>query len=57
MCPRSSDPFKIVKYYIKWVTTVLAHSIENKNCQKNDLCKENLNVGTGTLLEHGLMAL
>ena len=27
MCPRSSGPFYTVTYYIKWVTTSLAHSI------------------------------
>ena len=26
MCPRSSDPFYIVSYYIKWVTTSWTHS-------------------------------
>ena len=25
VCPGSSDPFYIVSYYIKWVTTSLAH--------------------------------
>ena len=27
MCPRSSDPFYIVSYKIKWVTTSWTHSI------------------------------
>ena len=27
VCPKSSDPFYIVSYYIKWVTTSLTHSI------------------------------
>ena len=27
VCPRSSDPFYVVSYYIKWVTTSWAHSI------------------------------
>ena len=27
MCPGSSDPFYIVSYYMKWVTTSWAHSI------------------------------
>ena len=27
VCQRSSDPFYIVTYYIKWVTTSLTHSI------------------------------
>jgi len=26
ICPRSSDPFYIVSYYIKWVTTSWTHS-------------------------------
>ena len=26
VCPRSSDPFYIVSYYIKWVTTSWTHS-------------------------------
>ena len=26
VCPRSSDPFYIVTYYIKWVTTPWTHS-------------------------------
>ena len=26
VCPRSSDPFYIVTYYIKWVTTSWTHS-------------------------------
>ena len=26
ICPRSSDPFCIVTYYIKWVTTSWTHS-------------------------------
>ena len=27
MCPGSSDPFYIVSYYIKWVTTSWTHVI------------------------------
>ena len=27
VCPGSSDPFDIVSYYIKWVTTPWTHSI------------------------------
>ena len=27
VCPGSSDPFYIVTYYIKWVTTSTTHSI------------------------------
>ena len=26
MCPKSSNPFYIVSYYIKWVTTAWSHS-------------------------------
>ena len=26
VCPRSSDPFYIVSYYINWVTTSWTHS-------------------------------
>ena len=26
VCPRSSDPFYVVTYYIKWVTTYWTHS-------------------------------
>ena len=26
MCPRSSDPFYLASYYIKWVTTFWSHS-------------------------------
>ena len=29
VCPSSSDPFHIVTYYIKWVTTSWTHSIYN----------------------------
>ena len=29
MCPRSSDPFYVVTYYIKWVTSSLTHSSIN----------------------------
>ena len=27
VCPRSSDPFYVVTYYIKWVTTSRTHSM------------------------------
>ena len=30
VCPRSSDSFYIVRYYIKWVTTSWGHSTNNK---------------------------
>ena len=30
MCPRSSDPFYIVSYYIKWVTTSWTYSREDE---------------------------
>ena len=29
LCPRSSDPFYIVTYHIKWVTTSWTHSTNN----------------------------
>ena len=29
LCPRSSDPFYIVSYYIKWVTTSWTHSMRH----------------------------
>ena len=29
VCPRSSDPFYIVSYYKKWVTTSWTHSSQN----------------------------
>ena len=28
VCPRSSDPFYVVTYYIKWVTTSWTYSIK-----------------------------
>ena len=28
VCPRSSDPFYVVSYYIKWVTTSWTHSMK-----------------------------
>ena len=30
ICPRSSDPFYIVTYYMKWVTTSWTHSTNEK---------------------------
>ena len=27
VCPRSSDPFYIVRYYLKWVTTSWTYSL------------------------------
>ena len=30
VCPRSSDPFYIVSYYIKWVTTSWTYSMSTK---------------------------
>ena len=30
VCPRSSDPFYIVTYYIKWVTTSWTHSLDKQ---------------------------
>ena len=35
VCPSSSDPFYIVGYHVKWVTTSWAHSI-SKYLQKKD---------------------
>ena len=32
ICPRSSDPFYIVSYFIKWVTTSWTHSIGWRKC-------------------------
>ena len=32
VCPGSSDPFYIVTYYIKWVTTSWTHSMSKKSC-------------------------
>ena len=39
ICPRSSDPFYIVSYYIKWVTTSWTHSMNVKTrvAGKNNL--------------------
>ena len=34
LCPRSSDPFHIVAYYIKWVTTSLTDSTYNTQAIK-----------------------
>ena len=31
VCPRSSDPFYIVSYYIKWVTTSWRYSMRSLN--------------------------
>ena len=33
MCPRISDPFYIVTYYIKWVTTSWTHSMYSFSCR------------------------
>ena len=30
MCPRSSDPFYVVTYYIKWVTTSWTYSSKHE---------------------------
>ena len=32
VCPRSSDPFYVVTYYIEWVTTSWTHSSEYNEC-------------------------
>ena len=34
MCPRSSDPFYLVTYYIKWVTTSWTYCIAEKSNMK-----------------------
>ena len=31
VCPRSIDPFYVITYYIKWVTTSLAYSISPRS--------------------------
>jgi len=36
MCPRSSDPFYILSYYIKWVTTSWTHSTLSISYSGND---------------------
>ena len=42
VCPRSSAPFYIVAYFIKWVTTSWAYSIEfgeqKELLKKNNIC-------------------
>ena len=49
VCPRSSDPFYIVTYYIKWVTTSWTHSIIF--CYTNNVKKMfSLKLSYGTLL-------
>ena len=35
VCPGSSDPFYVVSYYIKWVTTSWTYSILDGNSEKN----------------------
>ena len=30
VCPRSSDPFYVVTYYLKWVTTSWTYSINKE---------------------------
>ena len=31
ICPGSSDPFYVVTYYIKWITTLFGHIVEKEN--------------------------
>ena len=39
VCPRSSDPFYIVTYHIKWVTSLWTYSSKRDNMSLcNDLC-------------------
>ena len=45
VCPRSSDPFYIVTYYIKWVTASWAYS-----CYKS-VCFEHVNAAPGPSLK------
>ena len=43
ICPRSSDPFNIATYYIKWVTTFWTHSrgkLEKQQGKKEWLLRE-----------------
>ena len=37
VCPRSSDPFYIVIYYVKWVTTSWTYSIQPEVCRKSSI--------------------
>ena len=39
VCPRGSDPFHIVNYYIKWVTTSWTYSNKNQDLEN----AENIN--------------
>jgi len=32
VCPRSSEPFYVVTYYIKWVALLLGHIVQDGNC-------------------------
>ena len=43
VCPRSSDPFYIVNYYIKWVSTSLTYSMYDVPGHKS---KKELTVST-----------
>ena len=40
ICPASSDPFYIVSYYIKWVTTSWTHSMyfQSSDCESKFCC-------------------
>ena len=42
VCPGSSDPFYIVTYYIKWVTTSWTHSTNFTNLLKNNCCNKSV---------------
>ena len=51
VCPRSSDPFYIVSYYIKWVTTSWTHSIKKGIILESTPCmyKACMSISTKTL--------
>ena len=40
VCPRSSDPFYIVTYYIKWGTTTLTDGNIKHECKMQCACKD-----------------
>ena len=42
VCPGSSDPFYIVTYYIKWVTTSWPHSTLGDTKAKITICELSL---------------
>ena len=44
MCPRSSDPFYLASYYIKWVTTFWSHSTKRLWVIGVDLGRSDVNI-------------